>query len=213
MKLKPLVFILITLYAINILGCASSQKGGSVISDSFRNNIKKEIYFVQVIDAKPLDNAIRDIKELDNYAEIQEVILSAMIDKGYSPSYLNVDVNNCHSLKDMNIGDKIECLKTQDNTVDKILLLVSIDNYVAPGSWSISAAIHTTGVIYQLKNSNIIWKNSIVHETGNEVLMMFGLGGYIGGLVAKPFVSPEKNYKRMAWLGIKTLMKTMPEFQ
>lgn len=207
---KKLSIVLSVFCAIVVSGCATTQQGASIISESFQSKIKREVFVVPVIDSRSGKDGIRDIKDMGNYNSFYEnTIVSTVNDRGFVCKDLRIDVKKCRSLKTIQPGNPIECLKTYEVPANNIVLLISIDEYIPPKSMSMTAAVGVTGMLYDLASNKVLWQNSIRQETGNEVLM-FGLGGYLGGLLAKSMQSPEKPYEGAAYTAIRALLKTLP---
>ena len=201
----------VILYVTAISGCSSSHKGAPIISNAYNTSVRKNILVVPPIDARSDNNVIKDIKELKHYQSFyNNAFMKSINKKGYSPIGLSVDVNKCPSLRESKLEYPINCFGKVDNYGSNIVLLVSIDEYIPPKSYSMTATAYSTGIIYDLNTNIILWKNSVMQESGNEVLI-FGPGGYIGGLLAKSVSSQEISYEGAAYGAIKTLLETLPQ--
>jgi hypothetical protein len=208
---KTMRCALYILCGIIVSGCASTHQGPSSISQTFHSEIKRDLGVAQVIDCRPEKGDIRDIKELSNYRSFYEDgIVWSVNNRGFLSKEMTVDVKDCQCFKNVESGATLDCLKFDATPPASVALLICVDEYVPPGSLSMTATVGVTGILYDHASKKVLWRNSIRQESGNEVLM-FGLGGYVGGLIARSMQSAETPYRDGAFMAIRALLKTLPE--
>ena len=208
-------YIIPILFPIVIIcyGCFSTYKGNPQVSDSSNIGINKNVALLPIIDGRENKYDTDDIKETKEYPIlINKIIMPMLKRKGYLPTIINTDFATCRSLENVNINNKIECL---DNVVyqnNNMAFIISIDKFSKNNSTSSTTSVYATGVLYDTRSKIIIWKNSVMKEIGNDILM-YGIGGGIVNWIAKRKPDKNSDYEVAVNHVVITLIDTVPLYQ
>jgi len=193
-------------------GCASTQKGHKPIflSNSFNDKVQHEVYIIPIIDARAEKD--KDLQDIIGYSSAYDYsVKSTLENKGYVVKEKNLDIRRCPSVTKINTVQDITCLSAVDLSQLNIILLISVDEYAPPKTMSASGLAYISGVLLDMKSNSIIWKDSIRKGSDDTALLMFGGGGFLGGLLVKA-VSPNIIYRNDAFTSIRMIMQSIPEY-
>lgn len=191
--------------------CASAQKRQAPVflSDSFDNLVQQDIHIFPIIDARADKN--KDLQDIIGYSGGYDYsVKSSLETKGYTVKNHNNDIRSCPSVSNIKSAQDLTCLNDIEASQLGIILLLSVDEYTRPETMSASGLAYVSGVLIDVKANSIIWKDSIRKGSDDAALLMFGGGGYLGGLLVKA-LSPNIIYRNDALTSIRMIIQTLPE--
>lgn len=211
MKLSKYIIVLGLAYIIS--SCASTQKIREPIflSNSFDAQVQHEVHIFPIIDARVEKD--KDLQDIIGYgSSYAHTIESTLETKGYIIKELNLNIRSCPSVANIKTTQDLTCLSGADFSQLNMILLISVDDYTKPKAMSASGLAYVSGVLLNVKTNSVIWKDSIRKGSDDAALLMFGGGGYLGGLLVKA-LSPNIIYRNDAFASIGLLLQSIPEYK
>ena len=210
--MKLLKRIVLLGVACIISGCASTQKSHEPIflSNSFDNEVQQEVHIFPIIDARAEKD--KDLQDIIGYSGgYSNSVKSTLESKGYIVKEQNHDIRSCPSVANIKSLRDLACLNGVATSQLDMILLLSVDQYTPPKTMSASGLAYVSGVLIDVKANSIIWKDSIRKGSDDTALLMFGAGGYLGGVLVKA-LSPNIIYRNDAFASIRVIMQTIPGY-
>ena len=211
--MKLLKYIILLGIAYIISGCASTQKTHEPIflSNSFDDQVQHEVHIFPIIDARAEKD--KDLQDIIGYSGgYAYSVISTLETKGYIVKEQNLNIRSCPSVANIKTAQDLTCLSGADFSQLSMILLISVDEYTKPKAMSASGLAYVSGVLLNVKTNSVIWKDSIRKGADNVALLMFGGGGYLGGLLVKA-LSPNIIYRNDAFTSIRMILQSIPEYK
>lgn len=204
--------LILFLCLLLLSGCATPQatRQAQFLSDSYNEQIEKNIYVISLIDARP--DKEKDLQKLlSNKPTFDFLIMNPLKAKGYIPRFIQVDTSSFNSLSTINGINEITSLDKKIFENGNLFLFISIDQYTAPQGMRVAGNVKVTGVLYSKPLDTFIWKDTI---EGNyaDTGIAYGPGAYVGMLTLKA-LSSECLFRNNAFSAIKVLLKSVPSFR
>lgn len=182
------------------------------LSASFYKQVQQELLITPVIDARKTKD--KDLQDITGYKTMRsDSVISILESKGYLVKELDIDVRSCRSVSKIKVIKDFNCLPKIDALKARMVLLISVDEYTAPETKSLSGLAYVSGVLYDTKSNSILWRDSIKKGAGEEAMLLAlgGGGGYPGALLVKA-MSPDLIYRNDAFSSIRSVLESMPKY-